>query len=96
MMWVFSNEEIEIIWTYFLTGNKDPIKKELFPSDFVKLYTKLFLQRVKSRKATIEELQTCHSEAYTLLYGTNSHNRQKLDPKILGKRQMLKEVIVIC
>ncbi len=41
------------------------------------------MQRVKSRKATIEELQTCHSEAYTLLYGTNSHNRQKLDPKIL-------------
>ncbi len=42
---------------------------------------------MKSRKATIEELQTCHSEPYTLLYGTNSHNRQKLDPKILGKAQ---------
>ncbi len=41
-------------------------------------------ERVKSRKATIEELQSCHAEAYTLVYGTNSLNRQKLDPKILG------------
>ncbi|XP_064648608.1 histone deacetylase 4-like isoform X2 [Lineus longissimus] len=40
-------------------------------------------ERVKSRKATIEELQSVHSEAYALLYGTNPHNRQKLDPKLL-------------
>ncbi|XP_051153151.1 histone deacetylase 4 isoform X4 [Leptopilina boulardi] len=35
--------------------------------------------RVRSRKATLEEIQTCHSEAHTLLFGTNPLNRQKLD-----------------
>ncbi|XP_074658965.1 histone deacetylase 9-like [Tubulanus polymorphus] len=40
-------------------------------------------EKIKSRKATIEELQLCHSEAYSLLYGTNPHNRLKLDPKLL-------------
>lgn len=41
------------------------------------------LQRVKTRKATLEELQSCHTEVYTLLYGTN-HPRQKMDPKLIG------------
>ncbi|XP_044597333.1 histone deacetylase 4 isoform X5 [Cotesia glomerata] len=35
--------------------------------------------RIRSRKATLEEIQTCHSEAHTLLFGTNPLNRQKLD-----------------
>ncbi|KAI4480596.1 hypothetical protein M0804_010149 [Polistes exclamans] len=35
--------------------------------------------RVRSRQATLEEIQTCHSEAHTLLFGTNPMNRQKLD-----------------
>lgn len=36
-------------------------------------------QCIRGRKATLEELQTVHSEAHTLLYGTNPLNRQKLD-----------------
>ncbi|XP_070588360.1 histone deacetylase 4 isoform X2 [Erythrolamprus reginae] len=40
---------------------------------------------IRGRKATLEELQTVHSEAYTLIYGTNPLNRQKLDSrKLLG------------
>ncbi|XP_067211637.1 histone deacetylase 4 isoform X4 [Linepithema humile] len=35
--------------------------------------------RVRSRKATLDEIQTCHSEAHALLFGTNPLNRQKLD-----------------
>ncbi|XP_054286298.1 histone deacetylase 4-like isoform X3 [Macrosteles quadrilineatus] len=42
--------------------------------------------RVRSRKATLEELQLCHSEAHTLLFGTNPLNRQKLD---MSKLSML-------
>ncbi|XP_076319708.1 histone deacetylase 4-like isoform X3 [Tachypleus tridentatus] len=36
-------------------------------------------ERIRSRKASLEELQTCHSEAYTMLFGTNPLNRHKLD-----------------
>lgn len=39
-------------------------------------------ERLKCRKATLEEIQSCHTEAYTLLYATNHLNRQKLDPKL--------------
>ncbi|XP_058041456.1 histone deacetylase 4 isoform X7 [Ahaetulla prasina] len=40
---------------------------------------------IRGRKATLEELQTVHSEAHTLVYGTNPLNRQKLDTrKLLG------------
>lgn len=39
-----------------------------------------FLQCIRGRKATLEELQTVHSEAHVLLYGTNPL-RQKLDSK---------------
>ncbi|XP_022648236.1 histone deacetylase 5-like isoform X5 [Varroa destructor] len=35
--------------------------------------------RLRSRKATLDELQLAHSEAYTLLLGTNPLNRQKLE-----------------
>lgn len=41
------------------------------------------LQCIRGRKATLEELQTVHSETHTLLYGTNPLNRQKLDSKKL-------------
>ncbi|XP_043930992.1 histone deacetylase 4 isoform X2 [Protopterus annectens] len=37
---------------------------------------------VRGRKATLEELQTVHSEAHALLYGTNPLNRQKLDSSL--------------
>nr|XP_045592377.1 histone deacetylase 4-like isoform X2 [Procambarus clarkii] len=35
--------------------------------------------RLRTRKATLEEIQSCHSEAHTLLFGTNPWNRQRLD-----------------
>ncbi|KAB0356230.1 hypothetical protein FD754_000386, partial [Muntiacus muntjak] len=38
---------------------------------------------IRGRKATLEELQTVHSETHALLYGTNPLNRQKLDSKKL-------------
>ncbi|XP_064106353.1 histone deacetylase 4-like isoform X9 [Macrobrachium nipponense] len=36
--------------------------------------------RTRPRKATLEEIQSCHSEAHTLLFGTNPWNRSRLDP----------------
>lgn len=45
--------------------------------------SRLSPQCIRGRKATLEELQTVHSEAHTLLYGTNPLNRQKLDSKKL-------------
>ncbi|BFZ01040.1 hypothetical protein BsWGS_04077 [Bradybaena similaris] len=35
-------------------------------------------ERVRTRKATIEELQSCHTETYSLIFGGNPYNRQKL------------------
>ncbi|XP_061179793.1 histone deacetylase 4-like isoform X3 [Saccostrea echinata] len=35
-------------------------------------------EKIKSRRATIEELQSCHSELHTLLYGTNPMHRHRL------------------
>lgn len=35
--------------------------------------------RLRSRKATQEEIQTVHTEAHALIYGANQINRQKLD-----------------
>ncbi|XP_004859295.1 histone deacetylase 5 isoform X2 [Heterocephalus glaber] len=40
-------------------------------------------ERVRGRKATLDEIQTVHSEFHTLLYGTSPLNRQKLDSKKL-------------
>ncbi|XP_010834079.1 PREDICTED: histone deacetylase 4-like [Bison bison bison] len=37
---------------------------------------------IRGRKATLEELQTVHSETHALLYGTNPLNRQKLDSSL--------------
>ncbi|XP_077172067.1 histone deacetylase 5 isoform X3 [Paroedura picta] len=39
--------------------------------------------RIRGRKATLDEIQTIHSEHHTLLYGTSPLNRQKLDSKKL-------------
>ena len=48
--------------------------------------TPLFRQRIRGRKATLDEIQTVHSEYHTLLYGTSPLNRQKLDSKkLLGE-----------
>ncbi|KAF2365725.1 Histone deacetylase domain [Trinorchestia longiramus] len=35
--------------------------------------------RLHARKATLEEIRSCHSEAHTLLFGTNPLNRPSLD-----------------
>nr|XP_022309888.1 histone deacetylase 4-like isoform X7 [Crassostrea virginica] len=35
-------------------------------------------EKIKSRRATIEELQSCHSELHTILYGTNPMHRHRL------------------
>lgn len=35
--------------------------------------------RLRSRKATIEELQTVHTESHALLFGSNQLNRQKIE-----------------
>ncbi|XP_075237492.1 histone deacetylase 4 isoform X2 [Lycorma delicatula] len=41
--------------------------------------------RIRSRKASLEELQVCHSEPHALLFGTNPFNRQKLDMSKLSQ-----------
>ncbi|XP_041638627.1 histone deacetylase 7-like isoform X2 [Cheilinus undulatus] len=40
-------------------------------------------ERIRSRKATLEELQSVHSEKHVLLFGTNPLNRLKLDSRKL-------------
>uniref|UniRef100_A0A8C1RMN4 Histone deacetylase n=1 Tax=Cyprinus carpio TaxID=7962 RepID=A0A8C1RMN4_CYPCA len=46
-------------------------------------------ERIRGRKATLDEIQTVHSEYHTLLYGTSPLNRQKLDSKkLLGVQKM--------
>ncbi|KAK2110715.1 Histone deacetylase 5 [Saguinus oedipus] len=43
-------------------------------------------ERIRGRKATLDEIQAVHSEYHTLLYGTSPLNRQKLDSKkLLGE-----------
>ncbi|CAO2645526.1 Histone deacetylase 5 [Lemmus lemmus] len=46
-------------------------------------------ERIRGRKATLDEIQTVHSEYHTLLYGTSPLNRQKLDSKKLKMYAML-------
>ncbi|RXN00240.1 Histone deacetylase 5 [Acipenser ruthenus] len=49
-------------------------------------------KRIQGRKATIDEIQTVHSEHHALFYGTSPLNRQKLDTKkILGKANEMRE-----
>uniref|UniRef100_A0A146LH71 Histone deacetylase n=1 Tax=Lygus hesperus TaxID=30085 RepID=A0A146LH71_LYGHE len=52
--------------------------------------------RVRSRKATLEEIQTCHSEPHTLLFGTNPMNRQKLDMNKLSQLPLKNFVRLQC
>lgn len=52
------------------------------------IITCLLLQRIRSRKANLEELQSVHSERHVLLFGTNPLNRLKLDNgKLAGRRK---------
>lgn len=44
----------------------------------------LFIQTIRGRKATLEELQSVHTERHVLLYGTNPLNRLKLDNRKLA------------
>ncbi|RWS29289.1 histone deacetylase 4-like protein [Leptotrombidium deliense] len=53
-------------------------------------------ERIRSRKATLEEIQSCHSEAYTLLFGTSPLNRQKLDPSKLSDLPIKSFVMLPC
>ncbi|XP_070698477.1 histone deacetylase 7-like isoform X2 [Pempheris klunzingeri] len=41
-------------------------------------------ERIRSRKATLEELQSVHSEKHVLLFGANPLNRLKLDSRKLA------------
>ncbi|XKL65443.1 hypothetical protein PGB90_008863 [Kerria lacca] len=52
--------------------------------------------RVRSRKATLEELQICHTEAHTLLFGTNPLNRQKIDANKLSELSLKSFVRLPC
>lgn len=36
--------------------------------------------RLRSRKATLEEIQSVHTESHTMLFGSNQLNRQKVEP----------------
>ncbi|XP_071961663.1 histone deacetylase 4-like [Antedon mediterranea] len=40
--------------------------------------------QLHGRKGTLEEIQSCHSEGYTLFYGTNNLNRSRLDSSKLA------------
>lgn len=42
------------------------------------------VQSIRGRKATLEELQSVHTEKHVLLYGTNPLNRLKLDNRKLA------------
>lgn len=45
-------------------------------------------QCLRGRKASLEELQSVHSEQHVLLYGTNPLSRLKLDNgKLAGRAQ---------
>ncbi|XP_050531145.1 histone deacetylase 4 isoform X3 [Daktulosphaira vitifoliae] len=52
--------------------------------------------RLRPRKATLEELQTCHSEPHTLLFGTNPLNRQKIDSAKLAELPLKSLVRLPC
>jgi acetoin utilization deacetylase AcuC-like enzyme len=52
--------------------------------------------RLRSRKATIEELQSVHSEAYTLLFGTDPIHRQRVDTNRFAELPMKNFVMLPC
>ncbi|GAU99331.1 hypothetical protein RvY_10352 [Ramazzottius varieornatus] len=53
-------------------------------------------ERLRSRKATLEEIQTCHSEAYTMLFGSNPTNRSRMDPNKLAELPLKSFVLLPC
>jgi histone deacetylase 4/5 len=53
-------------------------------------------QRIRSRKSSLQEIRSCHSEAYTLLFGTSPLNRQKLDPAKLADLPIKSFVMLPC
>nr|XP_015213418.1 PREDICTED: histone deacetylase 9 isoform X3 [Lepisosteus oculatus] len=56
-----------------------------------------YCQRVRGRKASLEEIQLVHSERHSLLYGTNPLNRQKLDTKkLLGSSPQKNFTVLPC
>lgn len=53
---------------------------------FTKSDISFLQQRVRGRKATLDEIQTVHAEHHTLLYGTSPQSRHKLESKnLLGE-----------
>ncbi|XP_039211789.1 histone deacetylase 5 isoform X5 [Crotalus tigris] len=56
-----------------------------------------YRQRIRGRKATLDEIQAVHSEHHTLLYGTSPLNRQKLDnKKLLGPLSQKMYAVLPC
>ena len=53
-------------------------------------------ERIRSRKSSLQEIRSCHSEAYTLLFGTSPLNRQKLDPSKLVDLPIKSFVMLPC
>uniref|UniRef100_A0A6P7G6J5 histone deacetylase n=1 Tax=Diabrotica virgifera virgifera TaxID=50390 RepID=A0A6P7G6J5_DIAVI len=52
--------------------------------------------KLRPRKATPQELQTCHSESHVLLYGTSSLNRHKTDMSKLSSLPVTAFVRLSC
>nr|XP_023697659.1 histone deacetylase 4-like [Paramormyrops kingsleyae] len=63
------------------TGSGDVITLLGCGSDDIITVLEVGLRSIRGRKATLEELQSVHSEAHVLLYGTNPL-RQKLDSSV--------------
>lgn len=52
-------------------------------------------QRVRGRKATLDEIQTVHTEHHTLLYGTSPQSRHKLESKnLLGEGMKIEDLLL--
>lgn len=52
--------------------------------------------RLRSRKATIDELQSVHSEAYALLFGSEPVHRSKVDTSRFAELPMKNFVVLPC
>ena len=52
--------------------------------------------RIRSRKATAEELQSVHSEVYTMLFGTEPMHRPKVDVNRFAELPMKNFVMLPC
>lgn len=76
-------QHLTVSWTYSGLVHNCPSLSLSHPS-LSSLLSWLCEQCIRGRKASLEELQTVHSEAHVLLYGTNPL-RQKLDCKTYKK-----------